>query len=631
MPHPSDRTSATLGDWTTGVLLSLNLVWTTLCLGGYLPGTMVWTWVLNVAALIVQIGTAAWSGRRYHPAGWMLVPFIVYAAANAIWVSPVPWLAWRDWLGWAHLCVTFWVAVNLLPLPGPRKLILGTVLGLGVVAVILASYQRFVAPDWLMLGRTQADQFIGRASGPFGIPNSLAAFLLLLIPPMLTLTWQSGASAIQRIVGGYLALVFLFGLGLTISRGAWLFLALALTMWPLFVRRHSWPVRLTLSVTAFTALLMIGFMVYQNVPRVRQRFDTMARQQGEVSRPILWNGAVRLFSTAPVVGTGAGSYNVLFEEHRPPGFKEEPEWAHNDYLNTLSDLGAAGFLLFFGAIGWIVRRAAKQPVRPLYEEPPWGWDASSVTSGLVVGLVAFGLALAIDFHLKIPALGMLAVVVGAEGLTRRWRWTAPEAAPGATGRTIALVLASLAVIFLLAGPFRTFRAEAARWEGRSAIDRLALGAGETPPVKQKIVFEAASRMFADALVLDSQNAQAWSDRAYVIALSTRLAPPPTVEAGKLAEEASRAALAVSTVVPEFWIRLGVALDLQGRHTEGGQAFVRALRLAPNTASVWYYYAYHQSLTPTGRPLAHAAIETCLHLDPSNRLALTLRENLSRTQ
>jgi len=90
---------------------------------------------------------------------------------------------------------------------------------LGFVAVLLAAYQVFVQPDWLMLGRQQAEQFIGRASGPFGIPNSLAALLLLLLPPAVALTLRPGASAVQRVVSGYLAAVFLFGLVLTPAAG----------------------------------------------------------------------------------------------------------------------------------------------------------------------------------------------------------------------------------------------------------------------------------------------------------------------------------------------------------------------------------------------------------------------------
>ena len=35
-----------------------------------------------------------------------------------------------------------------------------------------------------MLGRTQAEQFLGRSTGPFGIPNSLGVLMALLIPPV---------------------------------------------------------------------------------------------------------------------------------------------------------------------------------------------------------------------------------------------------------------------------------------------------------------------------------------------------------------------------------------------------------------------------------------------------------------
>ena len=52
-------------------------------------------------------------------------------------------------------------------------------------------------------------------------------------------------------------------------------------------------------------------------------------------------GIERLFSlsgqAALVTGGGAGSYNVLLERFRPENFPDDAQWAHNDYLNTLSD------------------------------------------------------------------------------------------------------------------------------------------------------------------------------------------------------------------------------------------------------------------------------------------------------
>jgi hypothetical protein len=162
-----------------------------------------------------------------HPAGWLLVPFLIYAAANVCWVTPVPWLGWQDWLGWAQLIAVFWVGVNDLRARAPRRFLFGSLLALATVAVAMAVYQRFARPDWLMFGRTQAEQFLTRSSGPFPIPNSLAALLILILPATLLPVLWRGSGAVTRVGFGYLVLLLLLGLGLTVSRGAWLGLALA--------------------------------------------------------------------------------------------------------------------------------------------------------------------------------------------------------------------------------------------------------------------------------------------------------------------------------------------------------------------------------------------------------------------
>src|SRR6185436_2744644 len=86
----------------------------------------------------------------------------------------------------------------------------------------------------------------------------------------------------------------------------------------------------------------------------RSRFSDLIKYSGEKTRPIMWHAAWELFRSKPAWGTGAGSYNILFEQHRPERFIDETQWPHNDYLNTLSDYGLVGFTLFFGAVIMIV-------------------------------------------------------------------------------------------------------------------------------------------------------------------------------------------------------------------------------------------------------------------------------------
>ena len=228
-------------EWLLVILLSANLVWTTLCLGGYRPETMVITSFVNGLILIVHLLGRVWSEKAsgIHPVSWWFLPFLIYAAANVLWVTPVQWLGWHDWLWWAQMVVIFWVVLNGIHRSVTRNALLGVIVALGFVAVGMACYQRFSQPDWLIMGRTQADQFLGRSSGPFGIPNSLAALLVLLIPATWVLALRRHAPAVQRVLFGYLGISFVIGLILTVSRGGWLAMGLALIAWPLFALRKN--------------------------------------------------------------------------------------------------------------------------------------------------------------------------------------------------------------------------------------------------------------------------------------------------------------------------------------------------------------------------------------------------------
>lgn len=624
LPMPTTVPRASRWDWVQALLLALNLAATTLSLGGYLRETLLWSCAFTAVILALKLARGAGmradgdARPRWHVAGWWLVPFLAYAAINVVTVSPVPWLGWRDWLGWAQLVVTFWLALDVVGLPGPRRLVRGTVIALGVVLVVLGCYQRFVDPHWIMLGRTQSQYFIGRASGAFGIPNSMAVFLGLLIPATLACGWRRDAGVAARVVAWVLAAIFLLGIVLTVSRGPWLALAIALMGWPLLKRGRAWAWRLSMVGAALVAVAAVGALLYAALPDVRSRVDRLAEDRGEKTRPIVWRAAWQLWRGAPLLGTGAGSYNVLFERHRPERFWDEPQWAHNDYLNTLSDYGAVGFILGLGGVAGIAAGAVRRAKTASRTEIP--------VDALVVGLGAFAVALMVDFHLKLPALAMVVAWMGAEVVGAVWPMEAARDRAHFVGERILLgaaagLLVGTAGFWLLPAS----QAEGLRGKARRRIDRIAL-----KPVSAADELTTLGEVRVDlakAVAMDMRNAQAWADMAYVSVLIGRLDPPRAAGLGIEAERAARRALAQSSVVPEFWWRLGVALDMQGRWVEGGEAFARSVTLAPHLPQAWFYTAYHLSLQRTTQPLALAAVATCLRLDPWFRGAEALRDRL----
>jgi Flp pilus assembly protein TadD len=170
------------------------------------------------------------------------------------------------------------------------------------------------------------------------------------------------------------------------------------------------------------------------------------------------------------------------------------------------------------------------------------------------------------------------------------------------------------------------RAEALRYGAREAIDRLARS--ETPPTGRSATRARAHEAFARAVALDPGNAQAWADLSYALSLWMHEEPARTVALGREAEVAARRALALTAVLPEAWVRLGVALDMQDHWVEAGQYFARAVELAPAAVNIRYYLAYHLSLRPVTQALARAMADACLLLDPSHRAAQALRQQLA---
>jgi tetratricopeptide (TPR) repeat protein len=330
----------------------------------------------------------------------------------------------------------------------------------------------------------------------------------------------------------------------------------------------------------------------------------------------------------PVVGTGAGSFNVLFERFRPEGFLPNPVWAHNDYLNTLSDYGAIGFVLFFGAAVAVALIAARRG-RDARQSSRRDWLGHPlVRQGLGVGLLAFAIQLFVDFHFKIPALAMAFASVAALLLSRGW--PAPMTEPVAGLRRGWTVGAALLVAIVIAiGITPRYRAEALRFAARESMDRMAKSLPTESIVRSRLVDVRAQ--LERAVEIAPDNARAWSDLSYALVQMGRISPVDKADLlGREAEKAADRAIALCPRVAEFWVRRGGARDLQNRWAEASPDFAQAVVLSPNAVLPWYYYAYHMLLRPIGLDMGQAAVEYCLRLDPTDPDVQALRQRLATT-
>jgi hypothetical protein len=516
-----------------------------------------------------------------------------------------------DLLGWTQAIAVFWVVLNGIRSGECRRMVCMVIVAVAVVSAGMAAYQHFVSPKWLMLGRRQLDQYGGRATGSFGIPNSLGVFMALLIPPVSFTVFSREATVLRRVAASVALLALLCGFVLAVSRGAWLALAAALTLRALFMPGRSLRLRVLGAVAAAAVSAAAVVVLYYTFPIMNERLHYFVTDMGERTRPIIWRGAWGIFREHPVFGGGAGCFDILFEAFRPIGFRDEPFYAHCDYLNTLCDYGIVGFVLLFGpaaVVAWKCR------------------GARGIDGAVLTGLLAFSLHLLVDFHMKIPALAIVFSSLAAFVTGDTWIPKSDATKPSLYHRVLMIRFALPILVLACIWAAPRYHAEEIRRAARERIDVMAKVGKDVS--RERDALSGIRDSISRAVALDPQNAQAWSDKAYAETLWGLVEPAQVHELGIEADKDASAAIALSPIVAEFWVRKGSGLDMEGKWFDGGNCFAEALQLAPCRADIWYYQAYHYSLHPVERGPALEAVNLSLRLDPGFLLAQSLRQRLA---
>jgi hypothetical protein len=176
---------------------------------------------------------------------------------------------------------------------------------------------------------------------------------------------------------------------------------------------------------------------------------TGAGHVGEVTsggRVQFWEVALESFGEKPVQGTGAGTYQFAWTQHRPVAMTNHS--AHSVYLQALGELGTVGGLLTIGLVLFLLWVGVS------------AWRASSgrqreLNAVLLTTSFALALGFAFDFFWEIAGVGVVfflcSGVLVAARCDQIWRARATAARPDAdtrAGTRFGLVVAGLAISWL---------------------------------------------------------------------------------------------------------------------------------------------------------------------------------------
>jgi hypothetical protein len=420
---------------------------------------------------------------------WMTAA--VAASGVVIWVLLLafPATGHRDLLGWWSLRGPIeWFRTSLKQPVETHAA--------GEWVAVEAGGQRYEVVEW----------GVGEGWGSYVLSNHVACALYLTVP-VLVAGWLSLArSRLPDWARALLALAVFGGLFATNvwvgSRAGSAAALIAGLVFASLACEHIWARRIAAAaaVACVVGMLGLALVLYGPFSHLETLFPEAWRPQVE---RLLQDGRVqiakatfRIFSAAPLLGTGLGTFGEL-SARLIPG-REAFYYAHNDYGQLLAEAGLLGGLV--AAVGgtlawWRVRRFLP--------------SATAIDRQMAAGPLAALAALAVhslfDWNLHIPANAFLAIVVGAVAMALGATPRAPQASSGGR-RSIASVVATIAATAALVAAV-TLTARDVRSE--LAIRQLRDASAAAQLVKKNPASAALVREQLQAAISQAEQAARW--------------------------------------------------------------------------------------------------------------------------
>jgi tetratricopeptide (TPR) repeat protein/O-antigen ligase len=332
---------------------------------------------LIVTALAVLLLLLTWGLRLLTenkiiivktPLDLLLLIFLVTAVLSTV-LSSSPYLSVYGQLPRVFGSLLFLV-VNILlyfmivsNLRGIQKVSVTTNLmvisGILVSLSSLLSYFKFYLP-WAPL----QNQSFSLA----GTPYSASMFLAILLPVILSYLLRT--AALKSLISIFYAIaLLLFSLTIILvgNMAAWVgaLLAIAFSLWQNRLALHLLQIEQGRKKIAFKGsagiLIAVGVIalfvaILSYTPTLKNTTilgQTAYSFNREIQLPvgISWKISASSFRDSPILGTGPATYLHNFTAYKPVEYNQTPFWnlripsAHNQYLQTWSELGGAGILV----------------------------------------------------------------------------------------------------------------------------------------------------------------------------------------------------------------------------------------------------------------------------------------------
>jgi O-antigen ligase len=361
-----------------------------------------------------------------------------FAGGGFLSLSIVPARTFREGLELAAYVLAGFLVIRTVTRGREIRRFIAFLVAMGAFEAFYGLYELTTATPRLLFYKKVYS--LGSVTGTFVNRSHLAGYLEMIIPLAIglliarldflslggeglkaKLLHMSGKGLVPNLLLFAAVIVMSLGVVFSQSRSGIFILAFTFLLFVEFIVLHFGrfgPRRRWLRNFIWGTLLMVTVSaLYIGVGSTIQRFalDNLLRE----GRPLLWGNVGRIIASFPVFGTGLGTFVSVYPAYeKVAGPELLLVHAHNDYLEYLSELGAVGFVLIFGAVlfigvsSFLVWRRRRNP------------DVKGIALGGVISVIVILFHSLTDFNLHIPAnMFLFAIVLALTFVTAFYRKT----------------------------------------------------------------------------------------------------------------------------------------------------------------------------------------------------------------
>ena len=281
------------------------------------------------------------------------------------------------------------------------------IIGVAIFLSVFGLFKRFGVNPFPWWEYSELKYPLSFLSATYGNHNHLAGYLEMAIPLTLGL-FLTGYRGGKLSLVIFLTFIMLIALVLSLSRGGWIsafvglvFMAICL-LTSRYFKRKGFLIALIGGSVALIIIILASSPVIERIQTVMEKGEESSLH----SRLVVWNGVVEMIEDHSLLGTGPGTFAIVFTQYQPSGLQSRYYMAHNDYLHFTSEVGV--FLI--PIIIWMIIAFYRKGFRKLKNPSRL---VRGTTLGAMSGVTAILIHSIVDFNLHIPANALLFTILVA--------------------------------------------------------------------------------------------------------------------------------------------------------------------------------------------------------------------------